>query len=151
MIVLITALCYHFIVGAEVAFLDKSYLQPLKAFKNVLAWNPSSFCSSFLNEGFHWKFGEIPVSIFWVTEAIKLDIFHLHVISGTIWSMFLVKVIGKKLCVSIVPKVKLFLFGIIYVKCSVGILILLLKPKTIKNSNINFYLLLNDSIYICSF
>lgn len=112
---IIIALCHCSIAGAEEAFLDKSYLLPLIAFKNVLAWNSSSFSFSFLNENFHWKFGEIPFSIFWVTEAIKLDIFHLHVVLGTIWSFLLVKVIEESSGASTVPKVKnIFIWHFIY-------------------------------------
>lgn len=115
---LIPASCHHSIAGAEEAFLDKPYLQPLTGFKSASAWNSSSFFSSLLNEDFQWKFGEIPFSIFWGTEAIKLDIFHLHVVSGIIWSIFLVKVIEENSGVSIVQKLEKILFDIIYLKPS---------------------------------
>lgn len=147
---LITAFCHHFIAGAEETFFDKSYLQPLKAFKNVLAWNSSSFFPSLLNEYFHWKFGEIPVSIFRVTEAIKLDIFHLHVVSGTIWSILVVKVIGEKLCVSTVPKWNYFIWYFIY-KISYIYLDFKVKKQQKIQTNDNFYLFLNGSIYIYQF
>lgn len=67
-----------------------SHLQPSKMY-----WLEIHHHFPFLNEDFHWKFGKIPVSIFWVTEAIKLDVFHRHVVSGKILSIFVVKVIGK--------------------------------------------------------
>lgn len=106
---------HHSITGAEETFLPYSYLQPLLAFRNTLAWNSSSLFSWFINENFHWKFGEIPFSIFWVTEAIKLDIFHLHVVLGTISSIFLVKVIGENFGVSIFLKVENY-FDKFYIK-----------------------------------